>query len=508
MEKREKRLLRIKESIYRFVIGYSSILLGMHFAGAAQTLFNHEEVKQYKEVIDDFGEYLDANGVYEPVEIFDYFNYALWEGYLSKDKDFAYSEKRDIYFSNYGLGNISGRGVCLNNAGMLKDLYESYGYEAEIVLCYVPSSKISVDKDTRGNEVIHRRIEHNDAIVLVSKIFKPIAIFTGNHAVTVVYYKGEYYYFDPTNLIYLAKSDIDDLEIINGDGSFKKRYLMSFVYELSDGLKNMFGVTSDDYNLDYLTSKDPLVIELAKLEEFYQNEKDLIDDIANSLDRKSQWVIIILAFMLYGKISYAVQKEIEDIISKRCKMHESSLRAMLTLFFIVNNINKFEDVCSYLHYLINNGYLSYERGNMDFSLKKSMIVDTPSLVTIDPKDYDENFFDNFIKYYFTKKNTVTGIDDEGNNEHFYMHKEGDNKYIFYSYSQNLIFRLNENGELVNGDKKYKLLTLFKDELMNSEKFQEDIHTDIEESLCEAFYDKNKDTIEKIAKTYAYIRENK
>lgn len=508
MKKREKRLLKIKESIYRFIIGYSSMLLGMHFTGTAQTLFNHEEVKQYKEVIDDFGEYLEENGVYEPVDVFDYFNYALWEGYLSKDKDFAYSEKRDIYFSNYGVGNISGRGVCLNNAGMLRDLYESLGYESEIVICYVPSSKVSVEEDTRGSEVIHRRIEHNDAIVLVSKIFKPIAIFTGNHAVTVVKYEGEYYYFDPTNLIYLAKGDIDDLEIINGDGSFKKRYLMSFIYELFDGLKNTFGVTNDDYNLDYLISKDPLVIDLSKLEEFYQNEKDLIDDIANSLDRKSQWFIIILAFLIYGKINYAINKEIEDVVSKKCKKHESDLKAMLTSFFIVNNINKFEDVCSYLHYLINNGYLSYERGNIDFSLKKSMIIDTPSLVTLDPKDYDENFFEKFINYYFSKKNTVMGIDDEGNFESFYMHEGGDNRYIFYSYSQNLVFRLNENGELVNGNKKYKLSKIFKDGLMNSEKSQEDIHTDIDTSLCDAFYDKNKDTIEQIAKTYAYIRESK
>ena len=480
----------------------------MHFFGGFQSIANYNEVKQYKEVMDDFGDFLEENGVENPIDVFDYFNYALWEGYLAKDKDYAYSESRALFFSHYGMGNITGRGVCLNDAGMLSDLYESLGYESEIVLCYVPVGKIKIDSNVRTNELITRRVESNETLIKLFNIFKPISIFTGNHAITVVEYEGEYYYFDPTNLAYLAKSDINDLDIINGDGSFKKRYLMSFVYEVFDGLKNTFGVTSEDYNLDYLTSREELEINIDKLEEFYQNEKDLIDDIADSLNSKPQIIIILLSFAVYGVFGSKLREMIQNIFEKKYENNEQKLRVLLRIFFTMNKIEKFEDVCGYLHYLINNGYLSYEQGNGDLSLRKSVIIDSPSFVTIDPKEYGEEFFDHFTNLYFTRNKTVLGVDEDGKFESFLMHEDYDKRYLFYSYSHNLTFRLNDNGELVNGDKKYKLVKLFKGKIIKSEKFKEDIHANINENLCDEFDDKNRDTIDSIAKSYAYIKENK
>lgn len=505
MKKREKISLKIKQSVYKFAISYFNLLVSMQVLGGVQSIANYNEVKQYREVIDDFGDFLLDNGVQDPIDVFDYFNYALWEGYLSKDKDYAYSESRMLFFANFGMGNIQGRGVCLNDAGMLKDLYESLGYESEIVLCYVPVGNINIDPNIRTNGLVTRRIESDESLISFANILKPISLFTGNHAITVVKYEGEYYYFDPTNLAYLAKSDINDLDIINGDGSFKKRYLTSFIYEIFGGLKNTFGVTGDDYNLDYLTSREELEINIDKLEEFYQREKEIIDDIADSLNAKPQFIILILAFMISGVLGNKIRVKARDIFEKKYKDNEKELRILLRVFFDVNDIKYFKDVCSYLYYLINNGYLSYEHGDADLSLRKSVVINSPSFVTVDNNEYGEDFFDNFINMYFTKNDIVIGFDEKGNADSFYMHKDENNRYVFYSYSQNLVFRLNDNGELVNGDKKYKLVKLFKGKIMKSEKFKEDIHTDIDKSLCDKFDDKNREKIDSIAKSYAYKR---
>ncbi|MDE6141211.1 MAG: hypothetical protein K2G03_01270, partial [Bacilli bacterium] len=294
---------------------------------------------------------------------------------------------------------------------------------------------------------------------------------------------------------------------INGDGTFKKRYLMSFIYELG-AFKNMFGVTDDDYNLEYLQTRENVEIDIEKLEEFYQKEKDLIEDIANSLNTNSQVIIILLAFFLYGIFGGKIRTYVDNIFAKKYADNEGALRSLLNVFFGINNIKDFEDVCCYLNYLITKGYLSYEHGMGDLDIKKSLIMDSISLITVDCEIYGKIFFDNYINCYFPNNRMVVAEDDDDNLENFHMVKDKNNRCIFYSYSQNLVYRLNDNGELVNGDKKYEIVGSLKDKLMKSELFSEDIETGVDISLCDAFYDENKDTIDKIAKSYAYIKENK
>ncbi len=96
MKKREKIKLYIRSKIYKIIIWYSSVVLGIQLIGVSQNLFNHKAFNEYEEIVSDFGEFLKENGIEEPKEIFDYFCYALWEGYLSKDHEFSFS-----YFANY-----------------------------------------------------------------------------------------------------------------------------------------------------------------------------------------------------------------------------------------------------------------------------------------------------------------------------------------------------------------------------------------------------------------------
>ena len=65
------------------------------------------------------------------------FSYLLWNGYLSKDKEYKFSsnDKKNIpglFFSDI----MDGRGVCLNNTEMLKDFLVFNGYSSAIVQNY------------------------------------------------------------------------------------------------------------------------------------------------------------------------------------------------------------------------------------------------------------------------------------------------------------------------------------------------------------------------------------
>lgn len=500
MGKKDKFRLRFKNSIFRLTAGITGLILEFNIVGGAQDLLNHKEIKSYYEVIDDFQEFLEDQGVEDPTLIFDYFNYALWNGYLSENHSFGYSDKRDIFFDNYGVGNISGQGVCLNNAGMLKDLYEAYGYESSLILCYVPVGKVSVDASVRSNDEIKRSVDTNKLMQALYKLVKPLALFIGNHAVTVVEYNGEYYYFDPTNLAYLAKSDIDDLEIINGDGSFKRRYFMNFIFELDDSFMNMFGKTNQEY-VEFFDDMEKIEIDIDALEEFYQKEKDTINEIARGMNKKPQMLLLMLFIIMAGLCRSNIFKKVEEMVFGDAKSNEIVLKFYLHDFFIFNNIKNFEDICSYLHYLINKGYLSYNVDNL--VIKKRLCVYTPSLVTVDYKRFGEDFFD----LYMMDEKSVVGFDDDKNAKTFYMQKK-DDRYIFYSYEDNSFYHLNEDGELVNGDKKYKLLRLFREKIKDNNIVDEDIKPCIDEELCNKFYEDNKERIKVMAKRYAYEKDER
>lgn len=494
MKKIDRLGLKVKGKLYRFTLWYATMFLSLQMSGSIQDLFNCKEIKQYREVVEDFGEFLESNGIDDPIEIFDYYNYALWGGYLSQDHEFKFDTNRDLFFDNYGIGCIKGESVCLNNAGMLSDLYESMGIDSNIVMCYVPIGKVSVES-IRNQEEITREVAENNESFLMTLLMNTFARLSGNHAVTMVNYEEEYYYFDPTNLVYLFKSGPYRLDIINGEGHFTKRYLSSSIFEGPETFANILDNNKDDYN--YLNKDDP-EIDPVKLEEFYQSEKELIDSVANSLDKKPQLLILILSLFISSLIVPDFKRSFDKLFNKN-KKNEFTLKMLISLFMMEQGINKFEDMCVYLNYLINNGYLTYD--DKTIKLEKRVVEDSIAMITLDSQEYGEVFFKSYMEREGVK--IVLGIDKDRNIEIFYVCREN-NKYIFYSYKDNLLYRLNDNLELINGDKSYKLIKLFKGKYRNSEKFDQDIEPDVDYKLCDEFEEKNRQIINDIAKTYGYV----
>lgn len=500
MKRVDKWKVKIKDHVLVSAAYYLILALSLQSAGAIQGRIYNKEVNQYKEIVEDFSDFLDEKEIDDPKMIFDYFNYALWNGYLSSNHDFAFNRDNKTLLSNFGMACIMGKSVCLNNANMLRDLYEAKGYDSSVFNCYYPLGNIEIDlldyqKDIKQSSDEKKSDENG---VNLPYIPGPFELIVGNHAITAVYYDGEYYYYDPTNLLYLSKSDLNDLDIINGDGAMKIRKISTFLFELEDTFRGLFQTNDDEYNVDYLNNlKDPS-IDVVALEEFYKQEKDKIEELSNSFDKEKSDLVYSLSTIPAVLLSFFAFCLMLDILNYKNKKNEKILYKLLDDFFLENNISKFEDVCVYLDYIITSGYLSV--ADDDLRIKESVLFESASLTTIDFKEYGERLFYKYLLHRFKKVQIIRAIDEYGIKKKVYAFKDSGG-YKFYCYSSSNLFHTNEYSQLIYNSTYANMLKLFKKRYSSSPEIK-GIIPDFEK--MNDFYHASQDTVESIAKSYTYV----
>lgn len=504
MKRIDKWRVKIKDHVLVSSAYYLILVLTLQCAGKIQGTFYNKEVNQYKEIVEDFSDFLDEKESDDPKLIFDYFNYALWNGYLSSDHDFAFNRDNKTLLSNFGMACIMGKSVCLNNANMLRDLYEAMGYDSTVFNCYYPLDKAKIElfdyqKDIK--QASDEKKNDEDGIYL-PYVPGPFELIIGNHAITAVYYDGEYYYYDPTNLLYLSKSDLNDLDILNGDGTMKIRKISTFLFELEESFKGLFQTNDADYNLDYLKELGNPSIDEEALEEFYNQEKDKIDNLANSFDKGKSNFLYSFSTIPAVLISFFAFALMLDALNYKNNKNEKILYKLLDDFFLENSIEKFEDVCVYLDYIITSGYLSVT--DDDLRVKKSVLFEGAPLATLDSKEYGERLFYKYLLHKFKKVETIRAIDEYGLKKKVYAFKDSDG-YKFYCYSSSNLFHTNEYSQLIYNSTYSNMFKLFKKKYSNSPEIKEVI-PDFDK--MNDFYHENLETVKNIAMSYSYVPRKK
>ena len=82
-------LLFIKLST--IIISLLLLVFQVRVAGSISNIVNISGVRSYHQLVENFSEFLENENITEPQHIYEYFNYAMWNGYLSKDKNLEYS---------------------------------------------------------------------------------------------------------------------------------------------------------------------------------------------------------------------------------------------------------------------------------------------------------------------------------------------------------------------------------------------------------------------------------
>ena len=181
----------------------------------------------YQEFITNYNKLNKIFDLNDPIQIHTMFNYLLYKGYLSMDKNFEFSNKeaRDIN-GLYGTNVITGKAVCRHISAMLTDILNNYGIESSQLGVYSMDYSVNINileqpkytKEELVNWVqTHIIDEQKYSIVmkfieeLVDKRGQNIELSTemiedknilkrkvGNHAITFSVKDGKSYYLDPT----------------------------------------------------------------------------------------------------------------------------------------------------------------------------------------------------------------------------------------------------------------------------------------------------------------------
>lgn len=219
----------------------------------------------YDEIIKNYNKMNKVFDLNNPVEIHTMFNYLLYKGYLSKGKKFEFGDAnaRDIE-TLYGANVVNGQGVCRHIALMLKDVFNDYGINSNVLLVYV--RKLVIYRQTEGDrpeqtieqlydfvrkyindeemkKFFNELIEKEGTDLSLSYSYEDDKKNTvkrkGNHLITLANKDGISYFLDPTQTrMYKLSSDHNILTDNVGD-KIKICYGNSTLYERFKDIKSI-----------------------------------------------------------------------------------------------------------------------------------------------------------------------------------------------------------------------------------------------------------------------------
>ena len=244
-----------KEKIKRFVNYYDDSTIKLYTEALAKQrsiVSNEPYYEAYLNIIKRTARLIPELGCYNSISASIVFEYLLWNGYLSKDKDLVYSITDRINNTTItGADIMRGKSVCLNNADMLTRVLKEMGNESYIMGCGVfpPKGLKREYKPPIERKMIPERKNFIKKLVL-SPFIKKI----GNHAVTLTRVGETYYIVDPTGLSFATINDVLKAKYIGFDLEMElKPWLM---LALDSGNKEEF---IDTVLKSYLLSDHPIM---------------------------------------------------------------------------------------------------------------------------------------------------------------------------------------------------------------------------------------------------------
>ena len=262
IEKMKKFYRKYDETTLKF---YKEI-----FAKQKREIVNQPYYESYQNIINSTARLIREMGSKDPITASVIFEYLLWNGYFSQDKQLVYCVSGRINnMTITGADIMRGKSVCLNNADMLTRVLQSMGMEAYIMGCGTFPKK-DTKREFKVN--IERNMIKEKEGLLKRLIGFPLTRIIGNHAVTLVKSGETYYVSDPTSLAFASITDF-----------LKARYIgINLDMKLKPWLLLAVGEGDKKENLDSMVKafllSDRKPIPSTNIKELYDNLIPLLDE--------------------------------------------------------------------------------------------------------------------------------------------------------------------------------------------------------------------------------------
>ena len=305
-------------------LAYSTLIacLGMAWTNGKEYT---KDIKQIRELYNYFiNNYNKLNKIFDlnnPVEIYTMFNYLLYKGYLSKNKEFQFSGKqaRDLKGLS-GAEVITGKAVCRHISGMLTDILNGYGIESSQLGVYLRDYSINIKileeqkhtkeelvnwvrmhiTDEQTYEFVMKRIDElidnrNQNIEISSEMIDDKNILkrkVGNHAISFAFKDGKSYFLDPTQTrIYRMKESNESTLYDSKCDDIPMRLKSSIVLNnLKDYLQMKkrlanpsLSITAEEEQALVKATLDKCKNNMDIFEQFYVDNCELYDDISSKV---------------------------------------------------------------------------------------------------------------------------------------------------------------------------------------------------------------------------------
>lgn len=262
-----------------------------------------EDMKNlYQELIKEYNNLNKTFELKHPIEIYTLLYHMLQDGNLSHGRKLQLDNPTKLYErpSIFGCHVINGKAVCRHIATLLKDIYRSYGINADtLVVLQKDYSMDNYEEMIKFINTIHTHFQLEDLQYKyedeINKFYhyytkkddNIIQSILGNHMITSAIYNGQTYYLDPTqyrmykpsqknpNLL-LDSNMVRDIKLIPLSNIGKLSRLPKSYPTFAENLKYMFNTQNI-----YFQNQDII-------DKFYNEQRELYYYISTLLTELSR----------------------------------------------------------------------------------------------------------------------------------------------------------------------------------------------------------------------------
>lgn len=303
-----------------------SLLLTRVYLSFSNNKNNTKDINEikilYQQFINNYNDLNKTMSFNEVIQIHTMFNYLLYKGYLSKDKNFKFGtqEAREISAIS-GANIIMGTGVCRHISSMLTDILNAYGIDASYLGCYTKIFNLNItllqeqkyskeelitwinthipDKEEKYlTYSIIDNYEKNGFFIELSYNLKddknPFHRIFGNHAICFAKKDEKSYFLDPTqNRIYRASESNKNTLYDNTNDSIKIKEISSLILNNPKSYLNLKKKLNEPIIHISPEEEQHLInstLNICKqntdiFEQFYNDNSELYSEITNKLTR-------------------------------------------------------------------------------------------------------------------------------------------------------------------------------------------------------------------------------
>ena len=266
---------------------------------------NYEEIDaMYSEVINNITSFYKKMEIEDITSIFAVYIYMYRKGYLSQNHNFEYNAVASKFSKTFSMGTVIGKGVSCHIGNMLSDIYNKMDFNSDSLLVQYIIPDISKNTSNYKN---HNNIE-NLLPVELKKAIKKINLAEKsnellhniplpNHLIIEVSNGINTCVLDPTNDLYLHSRGINIFSPGYGDYSYMARnasidklirlYGVLPTKKISSKDDQLPPILWNEYAENYEKTINKILDNISYLDEFYDENKKLYNDITNiAFDKK------------------------------------------------------------------------------------------------------------------------------------------------------------------------------------------------------------------------------